>query len=60
MWENFIEEKVREIRETVGDGTAIIALSGGVDSSTAAVLAYRAIGGQTARGICEHGLHAQR
>ncbi|MDV3103940.1 glutamine-hydrolyzing GMP synthase [Thermococcus waiotapuensis] len=44
MWERFIEEKVEEIRKTVGDGKAIIALSGGVDSSTAAVLAHRAIG----------------
>jgi GMP synthase (glutamine-hydrolysing) len=44
MWEKFIKEKVREIRETVGDRKAIIALSGGVDSSTAAVLAHRAIG----------------
>ncbi|NJF25548.1 glutamine-hydrolyzing GMP synthase [Thermococcus sp. Bubb.Bath] len=44
MWENFIEEKVREIKETVGDGNAIIALSGGVDSSTAAVLAHKAMG----------------
>lgn len=44
MWEKFIEEKVVEIKETVGEGKAIIALSGGVDSSTAAVLAHRAIG----------------
>ena len=44
MWERFIEETVEEIRETVGDGKAIIALSGGVDSSTAAILAYKAIG----------------
>jgi len=44
MWEEFIGEKVEEIREAVGDGKAIIALSGGVDSSTAAVLAHRAIG----------------
>jgi GMP synthase (glutamine-hydrolysing) len=44
MWENFIEENVKEIKETVGDGKAIIALSGGVDSSTAAILAHRAIG----------------
>jgi len=49
MWEDFIQEKVREIRETVGDGRAIIALSGGVDSSTAAILAHKAIG---------EGLHA--
>ena len=44
MWERFIEKKVREIREIVGDGKAIIALSGGVDSSTAAILAHKAIG----------------
>ena len=44
MWEDFIREKVEEIRKTVGDGKAIIALSGGVDSSTAAVLAHKAIG----------------
>ncbi|WP_456444178.1 glutamine-hydrolyzing GMP synthase [Thermococcus sp.] len=44
MWEKFVEEKVEEIRNTVGDGKAIIALSGGVDSSTAALLAHRAIG----------------
>ncbi|MEM0302218.1 MAG: glutamine-hydrolyzing GMP synthase [Archaeoglobaceae archaeon] len=40
----FIEEKIREIRETVGDKKAIIALSGGVDSSTTAILAHKAIG----------------
>ncbi|NPA48180.1 MAG: glutamine-hydrolyzing GMP synthase subunit GuaA [Thermococci archaeon] len=44
MWEDFIREKVEEIRKTVGDGKAIIALSGGVDSSTAAILAHKAIG----------------
>ncbi|WP_297489519.1 glutamine-hydrolyzing GMP synthase [Thermococcus sp.] len=44
MWEDFIREKIEEIRKTVGDGKAIIALSGGVDSSTAAVLAHKAIG----------------
>ena len=40
----FIEEKVEEIRETVGQNRAIVALSGGVDSSTTTVLAHRAIG----------------
>ncbi len=43
MWEEFIRKKVNEIRKTVGDGKAIIALSGGVDSSTAAILAHKAI-----------------
>jgi GMP synthase (glutamine-hydrolysing) len=42
----FIEEAVAEIGETVGDANAVIALSGGVDSSTAAALAYEAVGDQ--------------
>jgi GMP synthase (glutamine-hydrolysing) len=42
----FIDEKIAEITEEVGDAHAIIALSGGVDSSTAAALAYEAIGSQ--------------
>lgn len=40
----FIEEAVAGIREQVKDGRAIIALSGGVDSSVCAILAHRAIG----------------
>ena len=40
----FVEDAVEEIREGVGDGNAVIALSGGVDSSVAATLAYEAIG----------------
>ncbi|MDK2977351.1 MAG: hypothetical protein PWP52_46 [Bacteroidales bacterium] len=39
-----IEEAINEIKEQIGDRKAIIALSGGVDSSVAAVLADRAIG----------------
>ena len=42
----FIEDAIEEIRAEVGDAHAIIALSGGVDSSTAAALAYEAIGEQ--------------
>jgi len=42
--EPFIEEKIAEIDEAVGDANAVIALSGGVDSSTAATLAYEALG----------------
>jgi GMP synthase (glutamine-hydrolysing) len=41
---NFINEKVNEIRNTVGDSKVICALSGGVDSTVAAVLVDRAIG----------------
>ncbi|MFC5278308.1 glutamine-hydrolyzing GMP synthase [Halorubrum rubrum] len=40
----FIDEAVAEIREAIGDANAVIALSGGVDSSVAATLAYEAIG----------------
>jgi len=40
----FIEQKVNEIKDTVGEGKAISALSGGVDSSTCTVLAHKALG----------------
>jgi GMP synthase (glutamine-hydrolysing) len=42
--EGFVDRAVTEIREEVGDASAVIALSGGVDSSVAAALAYEAIG----------------
>src|SRR6202034_2699331 len=42
--EHFIQSTVAAIKEKVGDGHAICALSGGVDSSVAAVLVHRAIG----------------
>jgi len=42
--EHFIQTTVAAIREKVGEGHAICALSGGVDSSVAAVLVHRAIG----------------
>lgn len=42
----FIEEKTTEVQKEVGDSNAIIALSGGVDSSTTATIAYEAIGDQ--------------
>ncbi|MFB6125576.1 MAG: glutamine-hydrolyzing GMP synthase [Halanaeroarchaeum sp.] len=44
--DSFIEAATDEIADALGDSTAIIALSGGVDSSTAAALAYRAVGEQ--------------
>jgi len=40
----FIEEKVQEISSLVGDGIAINALSGGVDSSTVTMLGHKALG----------------
>jgi GMP synthase (glutamine-hydrolysing) len=42
--EAFVEEAVREIRARVGDKRVLLALSGGVDSSTLAFLLYKAIG----------------
>jgi GMP synthase PP-ATPase subunit len=42
--ETFINEKVGEIRRAVGDGLAINALSGEVDSSTVTMLGHRALG----------------
>jgi GMP synthase (glutamine-hydrolysing) len=42
----FVEEAIREIRAKVGDKRVLLALSGGVDSSTLAFLLYKAIGEQ--------------
>ncbi len=42
--EEFVKNAIEEIKDKVGNGKAIIALSGGVDSSVCAVLAYKAIG----------------
>ncbi len=42
--EEFVKKAIEEIRKKVGEGKAIIALSGGVDSSVCATLAYKAIG----------------
>ena len=42
--EAFVEKQTKEIREVVGDEKAVIAVSGGVDSSTCAVLTHLAIG----------------
>jgi GMP synthase (glutamine-hydrolysing) len=52
----FIDEKVEEIQQTVGDGTAINALSGGVDSSTVTLLGYRALGRRLKTVFIENGL----
>lgn len=43
---SFIESVIADIRATVGDGGVICALSGGVDSTVAAVLLHKAIGNQ--------------
>ena len=50
------EEAIERIREQVGDGKVICALSGGVDSSVAAVLIHEAIGDQLTCVYVDHGL----
>ncbi len=51
-----IEEQIEAIRAQVGDGRAICGLSGGVDSSVAALLVYRAIGDRLTCVFVDHGL----
>jgi GMP synthase (glutamine-hydrolysing) len=53
---NIVEEQIERIREQVGDGRAICALSGGVDSAVAAALVQRAIGDQLTCVFVDHGL----
>ena len=54
--EQFIQEKVGEIKAAVGEGMAINALSGGVDSSTVTMLGHRALGNQLKTVFIENGL----
>ena len=52
--DKFIEEQIALIRQQVGDGKVLLALSGGVDSSVVAALLIRAIGQQL---VCVHVNH---
>ena len=54
--ERFIDEKIKEIKAAVLDGTAINALSGGVDSSTVTMLGHRALGDRLKTVFVENGL----
>ena len=51
-----IEDQIERIRAQVGDGRAICGLSGGVDSSVAALLVHRAIGDRLTCVFVDHGL----
>ncbi|MFB3817318.1 MAG: glutamine-hydrolyzing GMP synthase [Candidatus Methylomirabilales bacterium] len=53
---SFVASSVERIRETVGGARAICALSGGVDSAVAAVLAHRAIGDRLACIFVDNGV----
>jgi GMP synthase (glutamine-hydrolysing) len=53
---SIVEEQIARIREQVGDGRVICGLSGGVDSSVAALLVHRAVGDQLTCVFVDHGL----
>ena len=51
-----VDEQIERIRAQVGDGRVICGLSGGVDSSVAALLVHRAVGNQLTCVFVDHGL----
>jgi GMP synthase (glutamine-hydrolysing) len=53
---NFVDESIKKIKDQIGDNKAIIGLSGGVDSSVAAILVQRAIGENLTAIFVDHGL----
>ncbi len=54
--DSFVEESIKSIREKVGSGKVLCALSGGVDSSVAAVMLSKAVGDQLTCVFVDHGL----
>ena len=58
-YKKFVDGQVKEIKQAVGNGTAINALSGGVDSSVVTVLGHKAIGEQLKTYFVSNGLMRQ-
>ncbi len=58
--EVFIEKKTRELREEIGEEKALVAVSGGVDSMTTAVLGSRAVGGRLLAVFLDDGLMREK
>lgn len=56
----FIEEKIQEISSIVGDGLAVNALSGGVDSSSVTMLGHRALGDRLKTYFIDSGLMREK
>ena len=57
--ESVVDKAVKEIKATVGDGTAIIGLSGGIDSSVATFMAAKALGERLLAIYVDHGFMRQ-